>query len=310
MKFYFAPMEGIAGYIYRKAHYDNFSGIDKYFSPFVVPQQKGKLKNKEYKDVLPENNKGLDLIPQIMTNQAKDFIHTSKIFKELGYEEVNLNLGCPSSTVVSKFRGSGFLKKPEELNHFLSDIFEASITKISIKTRIGFYEPEEFYQLLEIYNQYPLAELIVHPRTREDYYKNQPNLTLFSEAVRLSKHPICYNGDIRSIGEMQALSAEFPNLEAVMIGRGLLANPGLVEEIKERQRVDTNRIKAFHQRLYLDYKNVLSGEHNVLFKMKELWLFLLPTLTENEKYLKKMKKVDRLADYDILVEKIFQEIES
>ena len=137
MNFYFAPMEGLTGYIYRNAHNAFFNNIDKYFSPFIVANQSESFKTRELNDILPENNQGIVLIPQLLTNNAKDFIHTSKKIKRLGYNEINLNLGCPSGTVVSKNRGSGFLSKREELDVFLEEIFSQAITKISVKTRIG-----------------------------------------------------------------------------------------------------------------------------------------------------------------------------
>lgn len=308
MKFYFAPMEGIVGHLYRSVYHECFDQIDKYFSPFVVPNQNYRLKNKDLKEVHPENNKGLKLIPQIMTNNAEHFIHTSREFQKFGYEEINLNLGCPSGTVVSKFRGSGFLRKTKELDQFLEGIFEASVTKISVKTRIGFQDPEEFFNLIEIYNKYPMEELIIHPRTREDYYKNKPDLKIFKEAVRLSKNPLCYNGDICSVDDYHSIVQAFPEVNAIMIGRGLLGNPGLMSEIRNNEKVGINVIKAFHDRLYQEYKKVLSGDHNVLYKMKELWTFMLPTLTKDEKYLKKIKKAERLSEYDFIVEQIFSRL--
>jgi len=305
MKFYFAPLEGIAGYVYRNAHHAYFDNIDKYFSPFVVPNQNARLKTKELKDVLPENNTGINLVPQIMTNNAKDFIHTAHKFKQLGYEECNLNLGCPSGTVVSKFRGSGFLRKPKELDVFLDEIFAADVMKISVKTRIGFSNPEEFFELIDIYNKYPIEELIIHPRTREDYYKNKPNLEIFKEAIRLSKNPLCYNGDICSVQDYNTFVQAFPDINSIMIGRGLLRNPGLIDDIKNNNKTNLKIMKEFHDKIYEDYKLVLSGGHNVLYKMKELWNFMIPTVTENDNYLKKIRKADRLTEYDKIIADIF-----
>ena len=171
MNFYFAPMEGLTGYIYRNAHNAFFNNIDKYFSPFIVANQSSSFKTRELNDILPENNQGLVLIPQLLTNNAKDFINTSNKIKQLGYNEINLNLGCPSGTVVSKNRGSGFLSKTEELNVFFEEIFSQATTKISVKTRIGKDQPEEFYNLIEIFNKYPIEELIIHPRTQKIFIK-------------------------------------------------------------------------------------------------------------------------------------------
>jgi len=144
MKFYFAPMEGLTGYVYRNAHHDYFDKVDKYFSPFIFANQSKGFTSRELNDILPVNNQGIVLIPQLLTNHAADFIHTAKKLKQLGYNEINLNLGCPSGTVVSKNRGSGFLYHKEDLDAFLDKIFTQSVTKISIKTRIGKNDPEEF----------------------------------------------------------------------------------------------------------------------------------------------------------------------
>jgi tRNA-dihydrouridine synthase len=307
MKFYFAPMEGLTGYIYRNAHNAFFNNIDKYYSPFISANQSGSLKTRELNDILPENNQGLVLIPQVLTNNAKDFVHTSKKIKLLGYEEVNLNLGCPSRTVVSKNKGSGFLAKREELDVFLGEIFSQSVTKISVKTRIGKTEPEEFYELIEIYNKYPIEELTIHPRLQKDFYKNKPNLKIFKEALSMSKNPICYNGDIYTVDDYKEFTAGFPDVGSLMLGRGLLANPGLVKDIKNNIKLDKNLLKDFHDRLYSDYKNVLFGDTNVLFKMKGLWFYMISTFSDNEKYAKKIRKSERLYDYDEAVSSLFRE---
>jgi tRNA-dihydrouridine synthase len=307
MKFYFAPMEGLTGYIYRNAHNAFFNNIDKYYSPFISANQSGSLKTRELNDILPENNQGLVLIPQVLTNNAKDFVHTSKKIKLLGYEEVNLNLGCPSRTVVSKNKGSGFLAKREELDVFLGEIFSQSVTKISVKTRIGKTEPEEFYELIEIYNKYPIEELTIHPRLQKDFYKNKPNLKIFKEALSMSKNPICYNGDIYTVDDYKEFTAGFPDVGFLMLGRGLLANPGLVKDIKNNIKLDKNLLKDFHDRLYSDYKNVLFGDTNVLFKMKGLWFYMISTFSDNEKYAKKIRKSERLYDYDEAVSSLFRE---
>jgi tRNA-dihydrouridine synthase len=307
MKFYFAPMEGLTGYIYRNAHHTFFNNVDKYFSPFIVPQQNESFKTRDLKDISPENNQGLVLIPQLLTNNAKDFIHTSKKLKLLGYDEINLNLGCPSGTVVSKNKGSGFLSKKEELNLFLEEIFSQSVTKISIKTRIGKDQPEEFYDLIEIFNKYPMEELIIHPRIQKDFYKNKPNLKVFKDALNVSKNPVCYNGDIFTIKEYKEFSADFPSVDTLMLGRGLLANPGLISDITNHVKIDKKLLKAFHDKVYEDYQGVLFGDTNVLYKMKELWFYLIQVFSDNAKYAKKIRKSERLYDYDEAVSSLFRE---
>lgn len=308
MNFYFAPMEGLTGQIYRNTHNAFFkNSIDKYFTPFIVPNQSDSFKTKELRDVLPENNQGIVVIPQFLTNNAKDFIHTAKKIKQLGYNEINLNLGCPSGTVVSKNRGSGFLSKPKELDEFLEEIFSQAVTKISVKTRIGKDQPEEFYNLIEIYNKYPMEELIIHPRVRQDFYKNKPNLKVFKDALALSKNHVCYNGDICTLQDYREFKNDFPSVDNIMIGRGLLANPGLVSHIKNNTKLEKKLLKDFHDKIYEEYKEVLYGDKNVLFKMKELWFYMIQVFSNNAKYAKKIRKSERLFDYDAAVISLFNE---
>ena len=307
MNFYFAPMEGLTGYIYRNAHNAFFNEIDKYFSPFIVANQSNSFKTRELNDILPENNQGLVLIPQLLTNNAKDFIHTSNKIKQLGYNEINLNLGCPSGTVVSKNKGSGFLSKTEELNVFFEEVFSQATTKISVKTRIGKDHPEEFYNLIEIFNKYPIEELIIHPRTQKDFYKNKPNLKIFKDALTLSKNPVCYNGDIVTVKDYKEFCTDFNSVETLMIGRGLLANPGLISDIENNTKLEKKLLKDFHDKIYEDYKEILFGDRNVLFKMKELWFYMMPMFSNNAKYAKKIRKSERLYDYDEAVLSLFRE---
>ena len=311
MNFYFAPMEGLTGYIYRNAHntFFNHDNIGKYFAPFIVANQSESFKNRELNDLLPEHNQGLVLIPQLLTNHAKDFIHTSNKLKVMGYNEINLNLGCPSGTVVSKNRGSGFLAKKEELDAFLYEVFSEATTKISIKTRIGKDQPEEFYDLIEIFNKYPIEELIIHPRVQKDFYKNKPNLKVFKDALCISKNPIAYNGDIFTVDDYKEFLDNFPSVNTIMIGRGLLANPSMVSDITNNIKLDKNILKQFHDQIYEEYKGILFGDKNVLFKMKEIWFYMIDAFSDNTKYAKKIKKSEKLCDYEEAVSNLFKEQE-
>ena len=156
----------------------------------------------------------------------------------MGYNEINLNLGCPSKTVVSKGKGSGFLAYTDELDVFLDTIFSKATFDISIKTRVGRDSAEEFPNLLDIFNKYPIKELIIHPRIQSDYYNNHPNWSAYELAYTKSTNSICYNGDINTPDMFKRFVAQFPNSESVMIGRGILQNPGLVGEIKEDKKID------------------------------------------------------------------------
>ena len=309
MKYYLAPMEGITGHIYRNAYEKYFHNIDKYFTPFIVPNQSLSLKTKELRDLLLENNEGLNIVPQILTNDAEGFILTANKLKQLGYDEINLNLGCPAGTVVSKKRGSGFLAYPEELDKFLDEIYKIKDMKISIKTRLGKEIPEEFYNLIEIYNKYPLEELIIHPRTREDFYGNIPNLKMFKESLSLSKHSICYNGDIFTTENYCEIVKEFPGIDKVMLGRGVLANPGLIGEIKENNFISKEILKEFHDEIFENYTILLNEDKNAMYRMKELWGYMSHIFTDNKKYYKKIKKAQKAKDYREAVSRLFEEQE-
>lgn len=308
-KLYFAPMEGVAGYIFRNIYVDFFDDADKYFSPFVVTRPSGIMKNKELRDILPENNEKLFLVPQILANNADGFINASKQMKELGYDEVNLNLGCPSGTVVSKKRGAGFLRYPEELDEFFDRIYNECDMKISVKTRIGFEKPQEIYRLMEIFNKYPIYELIIHPRTRMDMYKNKPDLDMFEYALKESKNPVCYNGDIKTKADFEMITQRFPETDSVMIGRGLLSNPGLFGEIKNKGAIDKEIFKRYHQAVFERFCEVYDGDTFILFKLKELWAYFANDFKDADRYVKKIRKSKKLTEYVAAVDKIFSDCE-
>lgn len=342
MNLYFAPLEGIGGYIYRNAQADYFEKADKYFSPFLAPNQNRSISPKEYKDIAPEHNEGIYLVPQIMANNAEVFLKAVQELEQLGYQEVNLNLGCPSRTVVTKYRGAGFLAKPDALEQFLEEVYGRINIRLSLKTRLGMEDEDEFEHLLEIYNKFPVTELIIHPRVQTDYYKNKPRMEYFLKALEISKNPVVYNGDIftgdsykqklaqiftttvtHAENKTEAVKTSLPEsnrntvlesgkgkqLSAVMLGRGVLATPALFGEIRDTQALTKQRLWEFHERLLADYSQEMSGERNVLFKMKELWFYLAWSFENSEKYEKKIRKAQHLSDYRLVVRQLFTELE-
>lgn len=308
MKFYLAPMEAITGYVFRNAYHECFQDFDKYFTPFIMPNQYHCFNTREYQDILPEHNQGMYTVPQILTKQADDFVRTARELYDMGYEEVNLNLGCPSRTVVSKGRGAGLLAEPEKLERFLDEIFGRRVGKISIKTRIGIEEPEEFEELLSVYNKFPLEELIIHPRLQRDYYKNHPNLEVFGAALEQSACPVCYNGDLFDEEEYGNFTERFPNVEAVMLGRGILMNPGLISALCGR-KTGKEELKKFHGLVLAGYEKNMQGDRNVLFKMKEFWSYMADSFADSKKMAKKIKKAERLPVYKAIVEELFATLE-
>ncbi|MDO4522678.1 MAG: tRNA-dihydrouridine synthase family protein [Eubacteriales bacterium] len=330
MKFYLAPLEGVTGFIFRNTLEKYFPGTDRYFTPFIVPNQKRVLRTKEERDVLPGNNHVKSLIPQILTNDAEQFKDAVRALREYGYEEVNLNLGCPSGTVVSHGKGAGFLAFPEKLDRFLDRIFQENDVKISVKTRIGIEDPAEAYGLMEIYNKYPLSELIIHPRTRQEYYRGTPHLDIFGELLERSRVPVCYNGNLLTVEDYERLRRRFPKVEAVMLGRGVIANPGLIQELahleaegvqgadqQEYGRSKTATEKAekkenmhrFHDEIFEQYREVFRDDKNAMLHMKEVWAYMIHSFVDAEKYIKRIRKSKSAPEYRMEVDRLFQECE-
>ena len=309
MKYLFAPLEGITGSIFRTTYDDFFGGIDAYYTPFVTTRDGGIMKNKEKKDILPENNPGINLVPQIMTTKSEEFLQAAKHMEEMGYKEVNLNLGCPSGTVVPKGKGSGFLREPEKLDLFLEEVYKRCPIDISIKTRIGFESPEEFPKLLNIYNKYPVKLLIIHLRTRQEMYTGNVHPEVFEYAGKNSKNPICYNGDILTKEAVDNIEKTYPDTEFVMIGRGYLRFPGFVgNDTLKGDYNDKQRLINFAEELKRRYAEVLFGDRPLLFKMKELWTHMKDSFEDGDKLFKKIKKSKTIDEYNDVIRIVWRDI--
>ena len=306
MKIYLAPMEGLTGYIFRNAFNEIYGSVDKYFAPFISPTGKSPMTSRERKDLIPENNEGIALVPQILTSGSDLFIEAAGELKAMGYKEINLNLGCPSGTVCAKGKGAGFLPETLALTRFLDDIYsysESEVIKISIKTRLGYYDPEEFYDLMKIFNGFPVSELIVHPRIRGDFYKGEIRTEFFSYAIENSNCPLVYNGNIFTSEDYDRFCGIFGRtLDPVMTGRGLISDPSLADKIRgEVKETDLNRFHIFHDMLYREYQKVMSPDINVLYRMKELWSYWKDMFEGREKDIKRLMKAKKYAEYEAVV---------
>lgn len=303
VKYYMAPLESVTTWIYRQAHAKIYGRLDKYFIPFLEPHEKRDFKTRELQEILPEHNKNIYAVPQILTNRSEGFIKLAKALKDWGYEEINLNLGCPSKTVVTKGKGSGFLAKPEELERFLTEIFDAlsGEVKISVKTRIGKEDPEEFPALLELFNKYPMEELIIHPRVQKDGYGNVPRLELYELAEKQSVNPLCYNGNLYTREQIRNFAERFPGTERLMLGRGFLRDPGLLYNEGKDSKDIFEKFWAFHDLVYEGYQERNMGDRNVLFKMKELWSYQVYQFSEPERLFKTFKKVQDCNEYEQMI---------
>lgn len=306
MKIYYAPLEGITGYIQRQTFAKHFGCVDKYFIPFIQPKQHGHFTNREKQDIAPEHNEGLTSIPQLLTNSVRDFLLTTEKLQELGYTEVNLNLGCPARTVVSKGRGSGQLADPNALEQFLIEVFEKVQVEVSIKTRIGVENPLEFESILPIFQKFPLKELTVHPRVQKEMYTGTPHKDIFEAAMAVKEFPVCYNGDIFSKADYEQLVQQFLTLDRIMIGRGLLQNPALAREIQGGAPLTKEEVRAYHDELYARYQQVMFGDKNLLFKMKEFWVYQMESFNDTVKATKKIRKAQRAYQYEEAVNELFE----
>ncbi len=296
MKLSFAPLEGITGYIYRNTHAEFFGSCDDYYTPFISPSDNSKIGRKGFRDMLPENNDLIKPIVQVLTNNSVSFLKFTEKLKEYGYNEVNINLGCPSPTVVNKKRGSGLLHEKELLESFLAEIFEKCDIAISIKTRIGFSSPDEFDDLLNLYNKYPVKLLIIHPRCRADFYKGNVNAEAFTLAYKNSKVPVCFNGNVFTKEDYNKVASKFPDVHSIMLGRGAVANPALFREIRGGKRITTEEMLEFTEILKERYNAILSTDKFTMHKLKEIWLFMMWNFPKEEKIYKTVRRTESLSE--------------
>ena len=339
MKLEFAPLEGLTKYTFRNIHNKYYGeAVDEYYSPFIEPSSIRTMKVRAVEDIIPEHNAGYTLIPQLLTNNSGYFIEAADVLTEYGYDTVNINIGCPSNTVVKKGRGSGFLAEPDKIDKFLYEIFASGINdriKISIKTRIGYEDVSEFKNILKVYNKYKLDELIVHPRLGKQMYSGNVHMEEFDMAYNEGKMPISYNGDILCSEDYLKLKEKYPKLKGVMIGRGAIARPEIFEEIRraecnllegignDRDLVergvlcengdstaveDIAKLKKYHDELLSAYENAISQRVAVLH-IKEHWPFLIRRFKElpdyEDRLFRNLMKCTTMLEFKIEANKLF-----
>ena len=300
MHYYFAPMEGLTDSIYRRLHHKYFPGVDRYYMPFLSPTIHRTLTHKEERELPMADSVDFAAVPQILTKVSEDFLWAARVCRDRGYEEVNLNVGCPSGTVVSKGKGSGMLRDASALDRFLEEIFQASPLPISVKTRLGLEAPEEFPALLEVFNRYPIQELTIHPRVRKQFYDGSVHMELFDFAVKNSKNPLCYNGDILCLADAEALYCKYPQIDAIMIGRGLIADPGMLPG-----GTDVTALEGFMNELMAVYEVEFGGSRNAIFRLKENWGFLHDRFEGCDKLWKRLRKTTDADEFKAISAEIF-----
>lgn len=302
------PFQGITDAPFRNVFKKHFGGIDKYYTPFFTGIQKDHAKNLQVEEIDPRFNDVETLTPQILSTDAEEILRFASQCKELGYQEINLNMGCPFPRVANKKRGSGLLPYPEKIDAMLSTVFDRIDIKFSVKCRLGYFNPDEIIPVIEVFNHYPLSELIIHPRIGKQLYKGEADVKRFAELMPLIKAPLVYNGDIVSMESFERIKGEVQPVNEFMLGRGLLANPFLAEEIKGScQTKDIDRLHDYVMDLYEDRLRHAGGSPKVLGRMKELWSYLMNSFNEPQDIWRKIKKINALKEYEEAVEAVFRD---
>ncbi|WP_308542214.1 tRNA-dihydrouridine synthase family protein [uncultured Oscillibacter sp.] len=304
----FAPLDGITKVVFRRVWHRHFGGADRYFIPFFSPTDQHILTQRDRRELDPEANGGLPLVPQVMTRRAPDFLWAAELVEQMGYREVNLNLGCPSGTVTAKGKGSGFLADPDGLDRFFDEVFSQVHLPVSVKTRLGIQDPAEFSRLMEIYNRYPIACLTIHPRVQKEKYRGTVHRDVFHQAFRQSRNPVCYNGDLRTIEEVESLRREIPDLEALMIGRGAVADPALLRKLRGGAPATREELMAFTKELYQAYQEFYGQAATASQRMKEVWFYLIHLFEGGEKLDKQLRRSRGPAAYEALEAAIFAQL--
>ena len=304
----FAPLDGITKVVFRQVWHRHFGGADRYFIPFFSPTDHHTITPRDFREIDPAANAGLPTVPQVMSCKAPDFIWAAEQLQNMGYGEVNLNLGCPSGTVTAKGKGSGFLARPDDLDRFFDEVFSNVRIPVSVKTRMGIQSAEEFHRILEIYNRYPIACLTIHARVQKEKYRGAVHLEEFGEALKNSKNPVCYNGDLRTVAEVKLLEERFPEEDAVMIGRGAVADPALLRKLRGGSGATKDELRAFLQDLYQSYQEFYGQVGTAAQRMREVWFYLIHLFEDAEKLNKKLRRFKNPGEYEAIETMIFQEL--
>lgn len=309
---YLAPLQGVTDYTFRNVYHAHFPDYDLAVAPYITTKKGMNIRNYRLKDILPENNTGLPLIPQILSKEPEDFVFLSNyLINDLGYDKVNWNLGCPYPTAVGKQRGAGLLPRVDLIRNFLDRVTAALPERVSIKTRLGLYTSEELFELMPVLNQYPLSGIIIHPRTGQQKFTGAPDREAFAACLSISVHPVAYNGDITDTKGFASLARQFPQVGQWMIGRAAIADPFLAGDIKQEQVYPTaekkGRVYRFMTDLTSAYQYKLYGPAHPAHRMKGIWEYLHTSFTNGEKVFRKLKKVQSIKQYQDTVDQIFQE---
>ena len=305
MQYYAAPMEGLTDRVWRQVHQRWFGGADRYYAPFLSPPENRVPVKKKMAELAPEANPGAPVIPQLLGKDGSCAAWMIGVLRQIGYSEVNLNFGCPSGTVTAKGKGAGMLRDLEGLDRFLYAVFDEAGGPISVKTRIGVERPEEFGPILEVYNRYPLAELIIHPRVMRQLYRGEADRDAFAAALPACRAPVCYNGDITSPAGFAALGSRWPGLSGLMAGRGLIADPALLRRARGGAPASKEELRGYFAELYAGYAAAFGSPQAAISRMKAYWHEAISLFEGADRLAKQLKKLRDPWEYEVTVGQIF-----
>ena len=305
-----SPLQGFTDFRFRNAFHKHFGGIDTFYSPYIKLNGKLVVKGSYERDILPENNTTLEVIPQIITNDAEEFLFVAKYVQQLGYKELNWNLGCPYPMVAKCGMGSGLISNTSQIEHILKRVHNETDIIVSMKMRMGYENPTEILDVFPILEQYPIKNIAIHARIGKQLYKGGVDLDSFQKCLDTSKQKIYYNGDITSVAKFKELQERFPSIDHWMIGRGLIADPFLPSMIKNNTtEYPKNRFEifeAFHDEIYREYDAYLQGPTPIRMKMLGFWEYFSESFSNPQKTFKKIKKAGNSKNYEAAVKEIFK----
>lgn len=295
MQIYYAPLEGLTDALYRRVHHRLFTGVEKYYMPFISPSSSLAFTSRQQADISPKENLGVNAVPQVLAKEAAYFLDMVKLLRDAGYTEVNLNLGCPSGTVTAKGKGAGMLRDPDMLAHFLDEVYLKAVLPVSLKTRVGYDSLAEWPRLLKIFLCYPVYEWIIHPRTCKEFYSGTPHRECFLEAAASAPYPVIYNGDLFRASE--CIDFEEHTLRAgLMVGRGLAVNPALAQEANGGMPLTIESLRCFHDQLYYEYRKTWP-ENAVVGRMHGIMYYLMQALDCPPPVRRQLRKASSVDGY-------------
>ena len=308
MNYYVAPMEGLTDRVWRQAHQKWFGWAGapaKYYAPFLSPPENRVLIKKKMAELAPESNPGAPVVPQLLAKDGALAAWMVGQLRQLGYTEVNLNFGCPSGTVTAKGKGSGMLRDLDKLDAFLAALFAEAEGPLTVKTRLGVEKPEEFAAVLEVYNRYPIAELTIHPRVMRQQYRGIADREAFAKALPECRMPVCYNGDLTTVEQLRALEADFPAVQSLMVGRGIIADPALFRQALGGPAATKEELRGYLDDLYQGYTALFGSAGCAISRMKGHWFYLIHRFEGSEQLEKQLRKLREPWEYETVVNQIF-----